>query len=75
VQLTPLVLPKGGSALSHYELQTPKLRESKSKLKIKNRKNMDDERQRLGAGHRRKNILEILMGDKVVEEAVRVTIN
>jgi hypothetical protein len=69
------VLPKGGSALSHYELQTPKLRDSKSKLKIKNRKNKDDERQKFGVGHRRKNILEILMGDKVVEDALRDTMN
>ena len=75
MQLTPLVLPKAGSALSHYELQTTTLRESKSKLKIKNRKNKDDEKRRMGAGQRRKNILEILMGEKVVEEAVRVPIN
>ena len=66
MQLTPLVLPKGGSGFSHYELQTPKLRESKSKLEIKNRKKKDDEKQRMGVGQRRKNILEILMGDKVV---------
>jgi len=44
-------------------------------LNIKSSKKKDDEKQRTGAGLRRKNILEILMGDKVVEEAVRDNMN
>ena len=44
-------------------------------MKIKSSKKKDDEKQRMGAGLRRKNILEILMGDKVVEEAVRDNMN
>ena len=44
-------------------------------MNIKTSKKKDDEKQRTAAGLRRKNILEILMGDKVVEEAVRDKMN
>jgi hypothetical protein len=44
-------------------------------VNILNLKKKDNENQRTGAGLRRKNILEILMGEKVVEEAVKEKMN